>query len=194
MVHHYAKMGVLWPMEKRIFQNPFSRSSYKEAYFDAVKRVGPILSDKYAPLMLERAVCYSKPNLKKDRSNKVWFCWLQGLSVAPQIIQICYKSLCRHLSDRDIVVVDGNNWKDYIELPDYIIDKWERRQIPPALFADLLRLQLLIRYGGTWIDSTVLCTGFTEQNSEYSRAYLDADLFMFQYTRPGSLQWGGEKK
>ena len=41
------------------------------------------------------------------------------------------------------------------------------------------------------IDSTVLCTGFTPKNEEYTRPYLDADLFFFQYTPPGSNQWRG---
>jgi hypothetical protein len=68
------------------------------------------------------------------------------------------------------------------------------------LFSDLLRLELLIKYGGTWIDSTVLCTGFKEFNGVSSssgstsspsvqefKKYLDADLFLFQYTKQGSI-------
>lgn len=43
-----------------------------------------------------------------------------------------------------------------MKLPDYIVKKWEKGRIPADLFSDLLRLELLIRYGGTWIDSTVL--------------------------------------
>ena len=60
----------------------------------------------------------------------------------------------------EVIVIDEKNWREYIDLPDYIIRRRERKQIPPAHFTDLLRLELLIRYGGTWIDSTVLCTGF----------------------------------
>lgn len=65
----------------------------------------------------------------------------------------------------DVKVIDEKNWLEYIDLPDYIICRRERKHIPPAHFADLLRLELLIRYGGTWIDSTVLCTGFKSQDS-----------------------------
>ena len=125
------------------------------------------------------------------RSKKVWFCWLQGIESAPLVVKACYSSLQKHLIDRDILLIDNNNWKDYVTLPDYIIQKWERKLIPSPLFSDLIRLQLLIKYGGSWIDSTVLCTGFTPQNEKISKSFLDADLFMFQYTRPGSSQWGG---
>lgn len=40
----------------------------------------------------------------------------------------------------EIKVIDAENWKEYVELPDYIEKKWEKKQIPPALFSDLLRL------------------------------------------------------
>ena len=85
----------------------------------------------------------------------------------------------------EIKVVDAENWKEYVELPDYIEKKWEKKQIPPALFSDLLRLELLIKYGGTWIDSTVLCTG--NVNDNHNDNFLNADLFLFQYTKQGSV-------
>lgn len=44
----------------------------------------------------------------------------------------------------------------------------------------------MTRYGGTWIDATVLCTGIN-----HSEAFLNADLFLFQYTRPGCNTFGG---
>ena len=90
----------------------------------------------------------------------------------------------------EVIVIDEKNWHEYITLPDYIIRRREKKQIPPAHFSDLLRLELLIKYGGTWIDSTVLCTGEAAYGLPLT-AYLDADLFMFQYTRPGSSVWGG---
>ena len=78
------------------------------------------------------------------------------------------------------------NWKKYVELPEFIVKKWEKGRIPAALFSDLLRLELLIKYGGTWIDSTVLCTGLNENQNENEK-FLNADLFLFQYTKQGCI-------
>ena len=39
-----------------------------------------------------------------------------------------------------------------------IVEKWKRGIIGPAHFSDLIRLELLVRYGGYWIDATVYCT------------------------------------
>ena len=46
--------------------------------------------------------------------------------------------------------------------------------------SDLIRLELLIRYGGTWIDSTVYCSG-----GDYPNYMMDSDLFLFQNLKPG---------
>lgn len=46
-----------------------------------------------------------------------------------------------------------------------------------AHFSDLLRLELLCRYGGIWCDATVLCTG-----KDIPAEILDAPLFVYQIT------------
>ncbi len=184
-------MGLLWTIINRVLHNPFCRHTYKQLYIDVARRVEPFLVNKYGFLMEERKKFYSTNQLEHHRSNVIWFCWLQGLHQAPEIVKVCYTSLLHHLKDRDIIVIDGTNWKEYVSLPDYIVKKWGKAHIPPALFSDLLRLQLLIRYGGTWIDSTVLCTGFCSENEQETHAYLNADLFLFQYTEPCSNKWRG---
>ena len=133
-------------------------------------------------------------NKTHEYSDIIWWCWLQGIEVAPPIVRACYNSLVQgewfKVNGYKVNVIDAENWKDYIELPDYIVKKWEKEQIPSAMFSDLLRLQLLIKYGGTWIDSTVLCTldsSFKFQCSS-SQKYLDADLFLFQYTPEGTMK------
>ena len=191
VVEYYAKMGALWPMVRAVLRNPFSRKSYKEAYSVAVQKTTPFLREKYAPIMSERKERYAGQSLSHEQSKIVWFCWLQGMDNAPVVVKACYESLCKNLSDRDIKVIDAENWTEYIELPEYIVRRWEKKQIPSAHFTDLIRLQLLIKYGGTWIDSTVLCTGFKGSKGEEFKSFLDADLFLFQYTQPGSDRWGG---
>lgn len=175
LVKEYAKLGVIPEVARGIIK----RKSLKSLYYVALNILEPYLKDKYSPLMLERKACYDDQILEHERSKIVWFCWLQGIEQAPPIVKACLASLKQHLTDREIKIVTNDNWHEYVDLPDHIIERWEKKEMPPALFSDILRLQLLIRYGGTWIDSTVLCTG-----TEYAQKYLDADLFMFQYTAP----------
>lgn len=106
-------------------------------------------------------------------SNKVWWCWLQGEENCPKLQQKCLKSLRENLHDRNIIVITNQNLHDYIELPTYIIDKHNRGLISDTHFSDLIRLQLLIQYGGTWIDSSVYCTG-------YDKTLFDRPLFVYK--------------
>lgn len=48
-----------------------------------------------------------------------------------------------------------------MEFPKYIEEKWKRGVITHTHMTDLLRLELLIRYGGTWIDATVFAVAVT---------------------------------
>lgn len=119
-------------------------------------------------------------NSKRKSSNKVWFCWWQGLENAPKLVKICYQSLIKNLNDREIILITKDNYQNYIKFPDYIITKIESGIITTTHLTDLLRLELLIKYGGTWIDSTVLCTG-----NKYPDYLFDSELFVFQNLKPG---------
>lgn len=182
LVFEYFKIGALWPAVMASLRCLVKRLSFKAIYPEILKEVEPYLIERYSPIIQEfkRSKVQEIKGLEHKRCKLVWFCWLQGLENAPEIVHACYNSLKRNLPDREITIIDNENWKEFVDLPDYIIIKWKKRRIPAALFSDLLRLELLIKYGGTWIDSTVLCTGFNDN-------YLDVDLFLFQYTKLGNI-------
>ena len=113
-------------------------------------------------------------------SNKIWVCWLQGMEAAPELVQRCYRSLQEHLTDREIILLTEENYRQYVTFPAYIQEKIDSGVITRTHFSDLLRLELLIRHGGTWIDATVFCSG--KQIPDYM---LDSDLFVFQTLKPG---------
>ncbi len=181
----YAKLGVLWPVFKAGVRCVIKRQSFKQIYPVVLKKVEPFLIERYSS-MVSSSKFQGLSDFEHKHSKIIWWCWLQGIKKAPSIVNACYNSLKLSFPDRDIKVVDGDNWKEYVELPEYIIEKWEKGRIPAAMFSDLLRLQLLIKYGGIWIDSTVLCTGLYENQNDNEK-YLDANLFLFQYTKQGSI-------
>lgn len=108
-------------------------------------------------------------------NNNVWICWFQGIENAPDIVKKCYESAKYYLGDKDIHVIDESNMFDYVDIPDYILDKFKRGIISYAQMSDILRTLLLVKYGGMWLDSTVLLTG---KIPEY---VYEKPLFMLQY-------------
>ena len=123
---------------------------------------------------------YQAPELPRQRSNKVWVCWLQGMENAPALVQKCYASLQKNLTDREIILLTEDNYRSYVNFPEHIQRKIDTGVITRTHFSDLLRLELLLNHGGTWIDATVFCSG-----GEIPAYMLDSDLFLFQTLKPG---------
>lgn len=96
---------------------------------------------------------------KVMNSDTVYVMWLQGMDKAPEIVKRCYESQKKFLTGKKFVELDESNYREYAELPEYIVRKHEQGIIGNAHFADLVRNAVLIKHGGYWIDSTVLLTG-----------------------------------
>lgn len=162
------------------------RMKRMEAYRKLLNEVESKLRKEYTPLLIQKEKEYSNVSMKRDETRRIWFCWLQGLKEAPELVKVCYESLCKNITDREVVVLTNENLSLYVHLPEYIERKHEKDIIPDAAFTDMLRLELLCKYGGTWIDATVLCTGDNGINE-----LLDADLFVFQQIHKGSTKFMG---
>lgn len=114
------------------------------------------------------------------QSKKVWVCWLQGIENAPLIVQMCIHSLKENLPDREIILITEENYKKYVSFPEHIQKKIDTGVISKTHMSDLLRLELLITHGGTWMDATVFCSG-----QKVPSYILDSQLFVFQCLKPG---------
>ena len=108
------------------------------------------------------------------KKDCVWFCWFQGLEHAPEIVKCCYKSLQK--LGKEIIVLDEKNLKDYVVLPDHIMDKYQKGSMGMAHYSDLIRLELLTSYGGTWIDATTWISG----REHIASVLEEEDLFLFR--------------
>ena len=129
----------------------------------------------------ERAEAGTK-HRERTRSQEIWMLWLDGEDKAPVIVKRCIASVRAAFPDRTVHVLTEDNYREYAKFPAFIQEKIDSGQITKTHLSDLLRLELLIRYGGTWIDATVFCTG------EAPSYMLDSDLFLFQDLKPG---WDG---
>ena len=123
-----------------------------------------------------------KDDLPHKTSKNVWVCWFQGMEHAPMLVKKCYQHLKDTLTDRTIILITADNINKYVKLPEYIVDKWKKGQISHTHMTDLLRLELLIKYGGMWVDATVFCTSHRAQIPDY---FFDSDLFLYQTLKPG---------
>ena len=125
------------------------------------KLVDDYLNSKYLSLLPKN----SKVE-KIDKNFKVWVFWYQGQDHMPRIVKACVDSIKQNFKNNEVVLITKANYKDYVSIPDYIIEKIEKKVITLTHFSDILRASLLAKYGGLWIDSTIYLTGDISQEIE----------------------------
>ena len=101
------------------------------------------------------------------KDYQIYFCWLQGKENLPPIVQCCYNSLKRNAGKFKIVFIDEKNFSDYISLPEHILKKFSEGKITRTHFPDIIRINLLEKFGGLWLDSTVLVTEPLENYKQF---------------------------
>ncbi|MBQ4646383.1 MAG: hypothetical protein IJB79_03445 [Candidatus Gastranaerophilales bacterium] len=127
---------------------------------------------KYALKALDEIETYKK--LEEKEAKIIWQYWHQGEKNAPEIIKKCLESTKRHYPDYQINVLSFETIKDYIELPQRFYWLLKNKKISTAHFSDILRLNLLSKYGGIWIDATMYST------SKLPQEILDSNFFVYQ--------------
>lgn len=97
------------------------------------------------------------PPIPSGMDNKIWMCWWQGLENAPEIVRACVDSVRKNAAGREVIVITDKNLEDFIDIPKWMLDKVNAGIASRTNLSDLLRLSLLARYGGIWLDATFFC-------------------------------------
>ena len=189
LLWQYAKMGVLWCGIKALIRCVVSGASVKTVYPSIIQGVEEILVKRYRPILDKRlheqagAECGT---IQNGVPRIVWCAWLQGIEQAPALVKACIASQKRALPDYEFRFIDRENYRQWTSLPRHVVDKFCKGKIPPALFSDLLRLSLLTKYGGIWMDASVYCSGFgnPDLKNRWERI-LSSELTLFRYFEPG---------
>lgn len=163
------RVFILVPKNRKGFE-VFNELITIKIYNKLYKRFHSLLGD---------SVIYEKQNIPKNKV--IWFCWLQGEENAPLLVKKVFASIKKYNPEYSIVFITEQNFEKYTNIPVYIKEKWKKGIISNTHFSDILRTNLLILNGGTWIDSTALMTGHIPEEIENS------DLFFFRTFKPGSL-------
>ncbi|WP_290525584.1 capsular polysaccharide synthesis protein [Alcanivorax sp.] len=130
--------------------------------------------------------------MKLSQDEKIiWTLWFQGEERAPEIVARCVNIWREMNPDFTLIFLSEDNIFDYVNRSEFNCIKFDNLAYPPK--SDLIRLYLLSRFGGVWVDPTTICV------SPLS-AWLDlsgADFFAFEnpgYDRPVANWFMASKK
>lgn len=117
-----------------------------------------------------------KPKRELGARKVIWQYWGQGLDNddLPEIVRICFNSVDRYKADYQVIRLTDATLSDYLDFPDFVLQKRKNALFNRTFFSDLLRVALLSVYGGVWLDATILLTG------KLPGKYEKLDFFMFQ--------------
>lgn len=112
-------------------------------------------------------------------NSVIWTGWLQGIDEAPALIKFCINNLISKAGSHKVIVITLENLNQYLpDFPQSIVKKYQNKDIIPAHFMDIIRVGLISKYGGLWIDPTVLIT------KEIKDSYFE-DVFYTYKGHPG---------
>lgn len=108
-----------------------------------------------------------QPVLEKFRNDEavgvyvpnapIWVCWWTGEETAPLLVRRCIRSIRENAGTHPVHVITEKNYSQYLQIPDYLLEKLENKQIGLAHLADYIRVKLLAEQGGLWLDATIYC-------------------------------------
>lgn len=93
----------------------------------------------------------------EEINKQIFVYWNSGFENAPELVKKCVASLKKQ-KGYEVVLLSDKNLNDYIDFPEFIIEKYKKGFIGNAHFSDLIRTNLMCKYGGVWVDATAFLT------------------------------------
>ena len=109
----------------------------------------------------------------------IWTLWFQGWDSAPNLVRACLESWKSHNADWEIRALDADNLQDFLAADsDEVLRSIDDGPLDAK--SDLIRIALLRKFGGVWVDATLYCL---RPLDEWLPAVMQSGFFAFE--RPG---------
>lgn len=107
----------------------------------------------------------------------IWQYWAQGIDndTLPEVVRHCFASVDKYAGNCQVIRLSDDTIADYVEMPKQIEETIARGgELKKTQYSDLLRLALLIVYGGIWMDATIYLSDYLPER------FLKSDIAIYQ--------------
>lgn len=108
-----------------------------------------------------------------DVPRQIWVLWTQGLDQMPPVPRACIDSWQQLNPGWDIRALTAESLGEWV---DPVLCEPQARALAPNRLSNLVRLSLLARHGGVWVDATCYCM---KPLDEWLPDYLGSGFFAF---------------
>lgn len=154
----YSWGGVYWLMLyviRLIIHTAYKQHAIEMHYREVVLEY---LTKYYSPIIEEYKKKPHEVPQPISRDNVIWVCWFQGEENMPPLVKQCYKLLLQNSNGHEVILLTSENIRKFVEIPKDIYEKVGSGKMLLAHFSDILRMCLLSKYGGLWVDATYWIT------------------------------------
>lgn len=128
---------------------------------------------------------YKLPSVDQLNTNKIiWSYWDQA--IVPITVKLARYTWYKHNPDYLICILNDKTVSDYIDMT--TLPK-KYKQISVQKKADVIRLALLEKYGGTWLDSTIYLSQPLTWDYDYDVGGYYADFYTTDIEHPVYENW-----
>lgn len=115
------------------------------------------LKRKYSHIIKKYESVLEANNSNQNENSPIWVFWWQGYNNMPDIIKMCHESKVRNSGGHPVILLTQENINDYIQFPDCVWSKFNEKILRIQHLADMIRVQLIQKYGGIWLDASIFC-------------------------------------
>lgn len=109
-------------------------------------------------------------------NKTIFICWFQGFESAPKVVKHCLMSWKINNPTWNVIELTDKNIKNYVDI-EKDIPNIHKKNISLPHLADIIRVHLLVKYGGLWCDATTLCTVPLDK---WLNEYIETGFFTFR--------------
>lgn len=121
----------------------------------------------------------------------IWVCWLQGEREMPENLKPYIATIQKNRGAHPLYFLDLPDAQSLVEIPQIILESVENGRISRAHLADYIRICILEKFGGIWLDTTIILDSpLPDSIFDYPFwSVKNLDFFPYSPVIPGGLQW-----
>lgn len=146
-------------LKKSLYQHSFGMcarlrvpyTELKNKYYHFIMRnLVSVCDDAYKEVQFK-----NNQYIDSQNTHHVWVMWWQGIEEAPKVVKSNI-NIMQKIFGNDLKIISKDNFMNYVDINPLLKSKFKYGIILQQQWADIIRVNLLKRYGGLWIDSTVV--------------------------------------
>jgi hypothetical protein len=116
---------------------------------------------------------------RQELNRVIWILWLQGFEKAPEVVRVCLRSWKTRNPGWQVIELSEENLEDYVDKD--TLSRLKSLKIRRPKLANLIRMYLISRHGGVWVDATCLCC---QPLDNWIHDYMASGFFAFRDPGP----------